>query len=376
MVVFSDYQCIDCQRVEAEVRAALARRPEMSLGVRHFPMCSDCNPHVTRTLHAAACTAARVAEAAALLKGEAGFWPMHEWLFDVGGSFTGEQLDARLRELGFDVARFRAAMNDEAVTRAIQEDADLAVALGLHFTPLMYINGVELRGWQARNAVTRAVDALAARNPPPATSDNDRPPLALEKYIADWREQPAIRPPPDATRWPLGPDSARVRVVVFGDLMEPNTGEVDALLRRVCAQRQDVQYDFRHYPFNQECNPNVTSTRFPAACRAARAVEAAGRLGGAETYWRAMAWLVQNRDRFSDAALVALATDIQLDAAALQRAVDEPAGAAAIAEDVAAGKRLGVRSSPSVYVNHRLMPRWKLGDQPLVERIIDEAARP
>ncbi len=76
--MLTDYQCIDCQKVEREIEEILASRSDVSLSVKHYPMCAEaapgvpCNPYVKQTLHANACWAARAAEAAGILKGDQG----------------------------------------------------------------------------------------------------------------------------------------------------------------------------------------------------------------------------------------------------------------------------------------------------------------
>ena len=100
IVFFSDYQCPDCRRVEAEIRALVSERDDISLSAKHFPLCTDCNRHITKSPHPNACWAARAAEAAGILRGNEGFWQMHYWLFDRSGSFTGAELQAGLSEIG------------------------------------------------------------------------------------------------------------------------------------------------------------------------------------------------------------------------------------------------------------------------------------
>ena len=82
LVLLTDYQCLDCQKVEAEVEAIMASRSDVALSIKHYPFCAEaapgvpCNKYV-KTLHANACWAARAAEAAGILKGEQGFWDIY-----------------------------------------------------------------------------------------------------------------------------------------------------------------------------------------------------------------------------------------------------------------------------------------------------------
>ena len=161
LVVFSDYECRDCQRIDGEVRALLGSRSDLSVTARHFPMCSDCNPHLPNKMHPNACWAARAAEAAGILRGNDGFFEMHRWLFDRRGRFTDAELREAAGKLGYDADEFVRVMMSERTLTNVQADIEEAMELGLHFTPMIFVNGVELRGWQARDGVRRTVEAVA-----------------------------------------------------------------------------------------------------------------------------------------------------------------------------------------------------------------------
>ena len=378
LVIISDYQCPDCKGIEAQANAILAQRDDVSLSAKHFPMCTDCNRNARKTLHPNACWAARAAEAAGILRGNDGFWQMHRWLFDRGGAFTDAELHQGLRELGYDpqqLQQFLGIMQSRQPLDLIKADTDEASALGLHYTPMVFINGVELKGWKAPNALARAVAALAATNPPPQTATQDHPPAAAEKYVADWRGQPAKGIPPDSRAWTIGPQDAKVDVVVWGDYQEPFTAEADGILRRIAASRPDTRYTFRHFPFNQECNPVTSSSRHPLACLAARAAEAAGTLGGSGGYWKMHEWLMSNQRQFSDATLRGAAADMGFDAEALFAQMEGPEVAAAITEDARAGKRLGLRSIPMIFINNKFVPRWRFQEHRTLQRMIEEASQ-
>jgi protein-disulfide isomerase/uncharacterized membrane protein len=378
IVTISDYQCPDCRAKEAEIRRVFAARSDVSLSMKHFPFCTDCNRKVResgRNLHPNACWAARAAETAGMLGGNDGFWRMHFWLFDNGGSFTDATFPASLESLGFDPTSFLSTMKSKAPLALVEADIEEAITLGLRQTPMIFINGVELRGWRTANAVVKAVDELAMKNLPPGTAADDHPPLALAKYVGDWLAQPKLTLPPDEVDWTRGPESAEARVVIWGDYQEPYTAELDARVRAFMAKHpDDVRYSFRHYPFDKSCNASLqVETRHPRACRAAQAAEAAGRLGGVDAYWRMHEWLFANRTRFDDARLLAAAGEMGLDPDALVREMASTDVASAIARDCAASRPTGLTGIPHFFVNDRNVPFWNLEKAPLVERILQEA---
>ena len=433
ILVITDFQCPDCRQIEGQIKQVLQKHQSVSVSMKHFPFCQDCNPYAPRTIHPNACWAARAAEAAGILYGNEGFWKMHDWLFERRGSFTTtKELEDGIRLLGYDPTGFVRTMTSEETLRRVREDCDEAEALGLFFTPMIFINGVELKGWYQPNALIRTVDEVAATNPPPRTAAWDRPPRAFEKYIADWADEPVRQLPADQTSWTLGPADAPVRVVLWGDYQEAGTVAADRIIRAYAARSGKLRYTYRHAPFNAECNPGIPFRRHPLACWAARAAEAAGRLGGNEAYWKMHAWLMENHEvglraaaaeanldvgavrgalytmseedrkkaaakvgldveralqtmqRAADEALRLVASEMGFDTEALLAAMQREDVQAAITEDWQAGKALpvlrygapaGLHGIPTIFVNDKYVPRWRMGDDTSVlERILAKAA--
>lgn len=372
LVIISDFQCPDCQRIEKEVEGLLAKRDDMSLSTKHHPFCQDCNDFVSTNPHPNACWAARAAEAAGILRGDEGYFQMHRWLFDRKGSFTDAEIESALLEFGYDVKEFLTVMQGPETLHRVKDDIDEARALGIHYTPMIFINGVELKGWSAVDAVTRAVEALAETDPPPGTAAQDHPPTAREKYVADWRDQPAVPLPPDTVAWTMGAEHARADIVVWGDYQEPFTAQADKLLRTITDSRSDTSYTFRHYPILRECNPVTPVDFHPQACQAARAAEAAGSLGGSEAYWAMHRWLMGHQEEFSESTLADAALEIGIHPDDLLMEMQQPEIAAAIEEDARAGKRIGLRGVPLIYINNRRVPRWKLPG--ILDAMVDAAA--
>lgn len=377
VVMISDYQCQECRRIEGDVARLFRQRDDMSVSFKHFPMCSDCNRKTNRRRHPNACWAARAAETAGILKGNDGFWQMHFWLFEQRGSFTGKSLPLQLREFGYDPAEFVRIMRSDQTLDLVKADIEEAIEFGVWFTPTIFINGVELRGWEAPNAVARTIEQLAATNPEPLTAAQDQPPLALEKMIGDWQARPQRRIPPTPPFRSIGPEDAAVRVVMFGDYQQSGTSQTEALIREVLTQRADVRYEYRHFPFHRDCNPTVKrDTDSVHSCRAALAGEAAGRLGGTDVYWKMHAWLLENQETFSDQALQAAAESLGLDPAALLLEMEKPATAEAIQEDTRLGGQLRADKVPSLFINGRRVPRWQQEERNILPEIVAEAAKP
>ncbi len=376
IVLLSDFQCPDCLRTEQDIAQMLTARNDVSVSFRHFPMCTMCNPYVNMDLHQNACWAARASEAAAMLYGEDGFWKMHKWLFDHKGLFKDtDELNAAVTSLGYDATKFVETMTSEATLARVKEDLDDGDWLGLHYTPMVFINGVELKGVFAPAAVSRAVEALSMKTPPAMTCINDQPPPAMEKFLADWREKPSLTLPRASFSHSFGAKDGRIKIAVWGDLQEPNSARVDQIVRTYATNRADVTYDFHHYPVNQSCNPSCGVTKHEKACMAHRAAIAAGLMGGADAYWNMHIWLMTNQTALSTDALAGAAAGMGLDAARLMQTMETPDVTRFIADDAAFGKKTGFNAIPAVYINGKFVPRWVRGTDSVLEQMLDEAAK-
>ena len=432
IVIITDFQCPDCRQIEAQVSDVLKEYQSVSVSMKHFPFCSDCNPSAKSNLHPNACWAAYAAEAAGILYGNDAFWKLHDWLFEKRGVFTTSmEIQDALQSFGCNPQGFVEMMSGPEVKERVRTDVQEATDLGLYFTPMIFINGVELKGWNAPNALKRTVAEVAATNPPKRTAAYDRPPLALQKYVEDWKYEPVRDLGTDTRTWRLGPEDAKIKIVMWGDYQESGTAEADGIIRAFVAGHSDASYTYRHYPFNSDCNANLPFRRHPLACWAARAAEAAGSLAGNDGYWKMHTWLMKNSDaalraaagelnvsvdalrdalytmsekdrqdataklrvdagavlntmqRNADETLRAAAGEMGLDPEALMAAMKLSDAQTAIAEDIDAAKKLpslrhgtppGLHGIPSIFINGKYIQRWRLGERQVLDVILNAAA--
>lgn len=393
IVMITDYQCPDCKRIEGEViKWVKANDKDVSLSIKHFPMCSACNPNFKDyNMHPNACWAARAAEAAGILGGNAGFWEMHEWLFGVSGEFTDSTLPPALEKMGYDRQEFIQVMMSQTTLDLVESDIHEAIWLGLHFTPMVFINGVEVQGVFARNAVVRTAQMALSQKPERMGPEFDDPQPGAAKCVSDWEAQPPRRLPPDNTSWAMGPDNAKVQIDIYADYQEPGSKQCDAAIRAWMKGKENVRYNFRHFPVDESCNDVTSKTIFPKSCIAHRAVEAAAALGGKDAYWKMHAYVfsqqgkdAEGKDMLSVETVVEYANAIGLDANAFSAKMNSPEVKAAIMEDARGAKpsketknmnvillyRGGI---PTVFINGKVVPRWKLKDDVVIGKILDKA---
>ncbi|HVU65128.1 MAG TPA: hypothetical protein VHC70_14195, partial [Phycisphaerales bacterium] len=339
------------------------------------------------TMHLNACRAARASEAAAIIAGSAAeeegkerwpaaneaFWTFAKWLFEIKGDFDDDTLKAKLPTLGFkDTDKFMRIMNGEGTLKIVQNDAKWGEALGLFYTPMMFVNGVEVRGWLTnRAALTQMIDAVAQRNPPPADARNDNPPLVGQKYFEDWLYSPRVNIAPGNPAYVQKTPGAKVDVVVFGDVTEKGTKKLDGLIEALVGKKP-INYSFRHYPVCPDCNPGVVNAN-PQACIAAQAVEAAGILGGADARQKMKDLIFQKQESVSRNMLLIAGGFIGLNSKKFEAELDSGPTKVAVQNDVMAGKSVVTRFIPALFIDGKYVERWEREGDDVIGRIIKYA---
>ena len=145
IVIFSDFECPFCAKVEPRVSALFERyRGEVRLVFKNQPL----------PMHERATLAAK----AALAADEQGkFWEYHRALF-AKRALDRDSLEALARELGLNVSRFRAAIDGDGVERRIGADLLEAQRLGVKGTPTFFVNGRRIIGAQPNEVFVAAID--------------------------------------------------------------------------------------------------------------------------------------------------------------------------------------------------------------------------
>ena len=394
IVLFGAYTCKFCKQME-EIAAEQVKlhAGKVNLSFKHFPMNADCNPRMKKAENTAehrnACWASRCAEACAVfaganaaLKGDESwpasneaFWKAHDWLYDILGDFNDVSLMDGLTKLGFDAKKITELMETEAANKPVVRDVEEGHALGLFQTPMIFINGIEFKGWQVPGALPAIIATTLAANPPASDARRDKPDLGREKAIGDWRQEGIVSFPADAVERSLGKADAPVQVLVFGDSQEENTRKADKIIRAwLAAEARPVRYIYRHFPGDQTCNPKLFKTFFEFGCMTAKAAEAAGTVGGPEGFWKMHEWLMTNPSPMSLDAVKKGARACGLDADAVVSAMSKPEVIAAVKDDVDAGQARNVDQIPKIYINGKFVKTWTREGDNVLERIADEAS--
>ncbi len=143
IVEFSDFQCPACLQAFEDLRDLAAKRRDVRIVFRHYPLDRRCNDQVKHAMHEVACLAACAVECAGA-QGE--FWPYHDLLFANQASLDRESLFRFARELDLDVAAFRTCLDAPETLDLVRADVDAGNRLEVLSTPTIFINGRRLKG--------------------------------------------------------------------------------------------------------------------------------------------------------------------------------------------------------------------------------------
>ena len=114
--------------------------------------------------HDHAMEAAEAAMEAFAQRGDAGFWAMHDLLFDNQRELTRTSLETYAFDIGLDGVRFRRALDTHVHRASIEADMAAVRASGAEIgTPSFFIEGRLLQGAQPLSVFVEAIDAALAR---------------------------------------------------------------------------------------------------------------------------------------------------------------------------------------------------------------------
>jgi protein-disulfide isomerase len=130
LVEYGDYECPYCGAAYPIIKEVQARMGErLRFVFRNFPITTS-HPHAEH--------AAEAAEAAAA---QAGFWEMHDLLYENQRRLRDQDLRGYAEKLGLDVERFEQELAAHVHAERVHEDFMSGVRSGVNGTPTFYVNG-------------------------------------------------------------------------------------------------------------------------------------------------------------------------------------------------------------------------------------------
>jgi protein-disulfide isomerase len=343
IVLFSDFQCPFCGRVEPTLKQLEESLPgQVRIVWKHQPL----------PMHPNAIPAAMAAEAA---RDQGKFWPMHDRMFSNQTQLDAATFKTYAKELGLDVKKFDQAVAARKGEARIQEDQKLAAEVGANGTPTMFFNCRQVVGARpfeqlkaAAEEELKKADALLAGKKPDAGF-----------YARACAANLAAQPAPAALAVPAGatgalppgalqvrPDDpvrgnpkAPVTIVLFSDFQCPFCARVGPTLEEAQKTYGDkVRIVWKHQPL--PFHPN--------ALPAAEAAEAAREQG---KFWPMHDRLFAAQRELSPDTYEKIAKDVGLDLRRFDEAVRSGKAKTRISEDQRLAAAVGANGTPTMFVN-------------------------
>ena len=147
VVEFLDYQCSFCKRAFPAVEELIASDGNIRFIVKEFPILGD-----------ASVLGSRYAIAVKNLYGDDAYKTIHDELMLLRGGLTPQTLVRLSEDQNFDHDDIRAEMDNEAITRIIDANRDLAARLQIQGTPSFIMGDTFVRGFLELDQMRQVID--------------------------------------------------------------------------------------------------------------------------------------------------------------------------------------------------------------------------
>ncbi len=359
VVVFSDFQCPFCARVEptlAEVRRRYGG--DVRIVWRHHPL----------AFHTHAMPAAEAAAEVFAQQGSGGFFRYHDTLFANQSALERADLERYAAAQGVNMARFNDALDRHIHQPAIDADAALATSLGANGTPNFFINGHPLTGAQPIDRFADAIDnarsaALSALGTGTPRSQLYNRTIAAGSTSAVYLPTAPSTPtaplpaapgahtvysiPPNPRAPSLGSPRAPVVIELFSDFQCPFCSRLLPTIRTIeSTYAGRVRIVWRNYPLPFHNNAQLA---------AEAALEVYAQQGNAG-FWRYHDMLFANQRALSRTDLESYAGAQGIDITRFRRALDLHTHGSEVRADMAAITTSGASiGTPSSFINGELL---------------------
>jgi len=329
IVEWSDFQCPYCGRVEPTLKQIQdAYKDDVRIVWRNEPL----------PFHPNALPAAKAAMAAAK---QGKFWEMHDKMFANQKDLSEAKYEEWARDIGLDLARWKADKDSPAIAEAIQKDNNYGLQVGANGTPSFFINGKLIAGALPFDTFKTVIDEQIAKANE-LTKKGVRGDKLYESLVAENVKSAGSTPTAkvEVGNAPvIGPKNAPVTIVEWSDFQCPYCGRVEPTLQQL---RQDYEGKIRLAWKNQPLSFH------PNAMPAAEAAMAADEQG---KFWEFHDALFKQQDKLGPGLYDEVAKQIGLDMNRFHASIEAHKHAAQIKADMAAGSALGADGTPTFFIN-------------------------
>lgn len=152
------------------------------------------------------------AEAAMAAHAQGKFWEMYAKLFENQQTLSRETYERIAQEIGLNMTRFRADLDNHTHKAAIEASQQQAATLGARGTPAFFVNGRKLRGAQPFEGFKTIIDEELAKAETAMRENHLRPNQVYEFVTRNGATAPVLLPGA-AADGPPGEDPNRVYAI-------------------------------------------------------------------------------------------------------------------------------------------------------------------
>ncbi len=339
LIEFSEFQCPFCSRVNPTVKQIMdTYKDDVAVAFKHLPLPFHNNAEI-----------AAIASIAAQEQGK--FWQLHDKMFENQQALDRPNLEKYAAEIGLDVAKFKAGLDNPQFKERVKADAQLAAQVGASGTPTFFINGRKLVGAQPFTSFKTVIDEEITKADEKLKAGVPRGEL-YAAFIKDGMEKAA--PPPAPPGEPSaetvykaevgnapakGVRDALVTIVQFSDYQCPFCTRVEPTMDKILEEyKGKVRVVWRDFPLDFHQNA------LPAAIVA--------RVAGEEgKFWQMHKKLFENQQALDRPSLEKYAAELGVNVGKVKAALDKKKYEKEVMADMAMGQKIGVRGTPASFVN-------------------------
>lgn len=141
---FSDFACPYCAIAADSMMTYLKSQSDIRVMFFPFPLDSQCNRAITRSMHPGVCDWSKVALCA---QQQDRFWPVHDWIFAQMRSHQHlPKVEESWDSLGLDVEKAKSCMASAEIDNQLKEMVEAGLKLEIQSTPTFIFNGRTISG--------------------------------------------------------------------------------------------------------------------------------------------------------------------------------------------------------------------------------------
>ena len=340
MVVFSDFQCPFCKRVEDTLKQVSdAYGKDVRIVWKDNPL----------PFHPRAKPSSTLAQIAYKKNGDKGFWDAHDALFASNPKLEDEDLKGISEKLGLSWDEVKKAIDSNKFGARFDSSIDLAGDLQARGTPHFFINGVRLSGAQPFENFKKAIDEQLAKAKAIVAKGTPRDKV-YDEIMKEGKEPPPPEkkelPAPDASSPAKGGANAKVVIQEFSDFQCPFCKRVEPTIQAIEKEYGNkIKIVWRHMPLPFHKN----------APQAAEATHEAFVQKGSAAFWAFHDKLFSaegtDEARTDRPALEKIAQELNLDMDKFKAALDGNKHKAKIDGDAEVGNKAGINGTPAFVIN-------------------------